>query len=269
VELVDPERDDRYNEYWTHYYKLMARNGVSPDYARRVVRTRNTVIGALMLSRGETDAMICGAVGQFQSHLRHVREIIGRRRGVRELSAVTLLVLPSGPIFMADTHVELDPTEEDIVEIVNLAADEVRRFGIKPKVALVSHSNFGTSRYPSAVKMRKAAALLQRDRPDLEIEGEMHADVAIDEEIRRRIFPDARLTGRANLLIMPSLDAANIAYNLVRVLGEGIISVGPMLLGAALPAHIVTSAITARGLLNMTALCVVDAQAHAARGKES
>jgi len=265
VELVDPERDDRYNDYWTHYYKLMARNGVAPDYARRVVRTRTTVIGALMLSRGETDAVICGAVGQYQTHLRHVREIIGRRKGVSELSAVTLLVLPSGPIFLADTHVELDPTEDDIVEIVNLAADEVRRFGIEPKVALVSHSNFGTSRYPSAVKMRKAAALLHRDYPELEVEGEMHADVAIDPEIRARVFPDARLKGRANLLIMPSLDAANIAYNLVRVLGEGIIAVGPMLLGTALPAHIVTSSITARGLLNMTALCVVDAQAQSAR----
>ncbi len=265
VELVDPERDDRFNEYWAHYYKLMARNGVSPDYARRVVRTRTTVIGALMLSRGETDAVICGTVGQYQSHLRHVREIIGRRQGVRELSAVTLLVLPSGPIFIADTHVELDPTEEDIVEIVNLAADEVRRFGITPKVALVSHSNFGTSRYPSAVKMRKAAALLHRDYPELEVEGEMHADAAIDIEVRKRTFPDAQLQGRANLLIMPSLDAANIAYNLVRVLGEGIIAVGPMLLGTARPAHVVTSSITARGLLNMTALCVVDAQAHAAR----
>jgi malate dehydrogenase (oxaloacetate-decarboxylating)(NADP+) len=265
VELVDPERDDRFNEYWTDYYKLMARNGVSPDYARRVVRTRTTVIGALMLSRGETDAVICGTVGQYQSHLRHVREIIGRREGVRELSAVTLLVLPSGPIFIADTHVELDPTEEDIVEIVNLAADEVRRFGITPKVALVSHSNFGTSRYPSAVKMRKAAELLHRDYPELEVEGEMHADAAIDIEVRKRTFPDAQLQGRANLLIMPSLDAANIAYNLVRVLGEGIIAVGPMLLGTARPAHVVTSSITARGLLNMTALCVVDAQAQAVR----
>ena len=265
VELVDPERDDRYNEYWNHYYTLMARNGVSPDYARRVVRARTTVIGALMLSRGETDAVICGAIGQYQSHLRDVREIIGRRKGVRELSAVTLLVLPSGPIFIADTHVELDPTEEDIVEIVNLAADEVRRFGLTPKVALVSHSNFGTSRYPSAVKMRKAVALLHRDYPELEVEGEMHADAAIDVEIRKRIFPDAQLEGRANLLIMPSLDAANIAYNLVRVLGDGIIAVGPMLLGTARPMHIVTSSITARGLLNMTALCVVDAQAHAAQ----
>jgi malate dehydrogenase (oxaloacetate-decarboxylating)(NADP+) len=265
VELVDPERDERYNDYWNDYYRLMARNGVSPDLARRVVRTRTTVIGALMLHRGDTDAMICGTVGQYQTHLRHVRKIIGKREDVRELSALTLLVLPSGPVFIADTHVDPDPTVDDVVEIALLAAEEVRRFGIEPKIALVSHSNFGTSRYPSALKMRDAAAILHRDYPDLEVDGEMHADAAIDAEIRQRTFPDARLKGVANLLIMPSLDAGNIAYNLVKALGEGLISVGPMLLGTALPAHIVTPSITARGLLNMTALCVVDAQAQAAR----
>jgi malate dehydrogenase (oxaloacetate-decarboxylating)(NADP+) len=265
VELVDPERDDRYQEYWNDYYRLMARNGVSPDLARRVVRTRTTVIGAMMLRRGDTDAMICGTVGQYHTHLRHIREIIGKCGGVRELSALTLLVMPSGPVFIADTHVDPDPTVEHIVEIALLAADEVRRFGIAPKIALVSHSNFGTSRYPSALKMREAAAILHRDYPDLEVDGEMHADAAIDAEVRKRIFPDARLTGSANTLITPSLDAGNIAYNLVKALGEGLITVGPMLLGAALPAHIVTPSISARGLLNMTALCVVDAQAHAAR----
>jgi malate dehydrogenase (oxaloacetate-decarboxylating)(NADP+) len=264
VELVDPERDERYQEYWSDYYCLMARNGVSPDLARRVLRTRTTVIGAMMLRRGDTDAVICGAVGQYHTHLRHIREIIGKRSGVRELSALTLLVLPSGPVFIADTHVDPDPTVEDVVEIALLAADEVRRFGITPKVALVSHSNFGSSRYPSALKMREAAAILHRDYPDLEVDGEMHADAAVDAEIRKRIFPDARLAGNANTLIMPSLDAGNIAYNLVKVLGEGLISVGPMLLGTAQPAHIVTPSITARGLLNMTALCVVDAQAQAA-----
>ena len=173
--------------------------------------------------------------------------------------------MPSGPVFIADTHVDPEPTVEDIVEIALLAADEVHRFGITPKIALVSHSNFGTSRYPSALKMREAAAILHRDHPELEVDGEMHADAAIDAEVRKRIFPDARLSGSANTLIMPSLDAGNIAYNLVKALGEGLITVGPMLLGAASPAHIVTPSITARGLLNMTALCVVDAQAHAAR----
>jgi malate dehydrogenase (oxaloacetate-decarboxylating)(NADP+) len=267
VELVDPERDERYQDYWNDYYCLMARNGVSPDLARRVLRTRTSVIGAMMLRRGDTDALICGTVGQYQTHLRHIREIIGKRENVRELSALTLLVMPSGPVFIADTHVHPDPTVEDVVEIALLAAEEVRRFGIEPKVALVSHSNFGTSRYPSALKMREAAAILHRDHPDLEVDGEMHADAAIDVEIRQRTFPDTLLQGRANLLIMPSLDAGNIAYNLVKALGEGLITVGPMLLGTALPAHIVTPSITARGLLNMTALCVVDAQAHAVQAR--
>ncbi|MDH3702095.1 MAG: NADP-dependent malic enzyme [Alphaproteobacteria bacterium] len=265
VELVDPEGDERYHEYWTNYYELMARNGVSPDYARRVMRTRTTAIGAMMVRRGDADAMLCGAVGQFQTHLRHIREIIGKREGAGDLSALTLLVMPRGLYFIADTHVTPDPTVEEIVELALLASAEVRRFGIEPNVALLSHSNFGTSRYDSAAKMREAAAILHRDHPELQVDGEMHGDAAIDAEIRKRIFPDSKLVGSANLLIMPSLDAANISYNLVRALGEGLITVGPMLIGAALPAHIVTPSITSRGLLNMTALSVVGAQAHAMR----
>ena len=264
-EVVDPERDDRYHDYWTHYYRLMARNGVSPDYARRVIRTRATAIGAMMLVRDDADAVICGAVGQFQTHLRFVREIIGMRADVHALSALTLLVLPRGLYFLADTHVNPDPTAAELVELVRLAADQLRRFGIVPKVALVSHSNFGTSRYPSAQKMREAVAILHRDHPGIEVDGEMHADTAIDPELRARVFPDSRLQGPANLLIMPSLDAANIAYNLVKGVADGLITVGPMLLGAAMPIHVVTPSITARGLLNMTALAVVDAQAGAHR----
>ena len=269
VALVDPERDDRYQEYWTYYYKLMARNGVSPDYARRVVRTRTTAIGALMLRLGDADAMICGAIGQFQTHLRHVGDIIGKRDGVRDLSALILLVMPHGLYFIADTHVSANPTAEEIVELALLASEEVQRFGIVPKVALLSHSNFGSSRHDSAVKMREAAAILHRDHPGLEVEGEMHADAAVDTVVRERIFPDAKLEGSANLLIMPNIDAANIAYNLVRVLGEGLIAVGPMLLGTAYPANIVTSSISARGLLNMTALSVVEAQALAQDGSDA
>ncbi|MCG8545244.1 MAG: NADP-dependent malic enzyme [Alphaproteobacteria bacterium] len=269
VALVDPERDDRYHEYWTAYYRLMARNGVSPDLARRVVRTRTTAIGALMLRLGDADAMICGAIGQFQTHLRHVGDIIGKRDGVRDLSALILLVMPHGLYFIADTHVTADPTAEEIVELALLASDEVRRFGIVPKIALLSHSNFGSSRHASAAKMREAAAILHRDHPDLEVEGEMHADAAIDTVVRERIFPDAKLEGSANLLIMPNIDAANISYNLVRVLGEGLIAVGPMLLGTAYPANIVTSSISARGLLNMTALSVVEAQALAQGGSDA
>ncbi len=265
VELVDPENDERYQKYWTNYYELMARNGVSPDYARRVMRTRTTAIGAVMVHRGDADAMLCGVVGQYQTHLRHIREIIGLRDGAHDLSALTLLVMPRGLYFIADTHVTPDPTVDEIVELALLASEEVRRFGIEPNVALLSHSNFGTSRYDSATKMRAAAAILHRDHPSLQVDGEMHADAAIDAEIRRRIFPDSKLVGSANLLIMPTLDAANISYNLVRALGEGLITVGPMLIGTAMPAHIVTPSITSRGLLNMTALSVVGAQAHAIR----
>jgi len=260
-EIVDPERDDRYNDYWTHYYRLMARNGVSPDYARRVIRTRTTAIGAMMLVRNDADAVICGAVGQFQTHLRYVREIIGLREGVSTLSALTLLILPRGTYFLADTHVNPDPSVDELVELVLLAAEQVRRFGIVPKLALVSHSNFGTSRYESAEKMRRTVAILHRDHPEIEVDGEMHADTAIDPELRAHIFPDSRLRGPANLLVMPSLDAANIAYNLVKGVADGLITVGPMLLGAAMPIHVVTPSITARGLLNMTALAVVDALA--------
>jgi malate dehydrogenase (oxaloacetate-decarboxylating)(NADP+) len=260
-DVVDPERDDRFQDYWTNYYQLMARNGVSPDYARRVVRTRTTAIGAMMLVRDDADAVICGAVGQFQTHLRHVREIIGLRENAHALSALTLLVLPRGLYFLADTHVNPDPTAEELVELVKLAAEQVRRFGMAPKVALVSHSNFGTSGYESAEKMRAAVAILHRDHPEIEVDGEMHADTAIDPELRARVFPDSRLHGPANLLVMPSLDAANIAYNLVKGVGEGLITVGPMLLGAAMPIHVVTPSISARGLLNMTAMAVVDAQA--------
>ena len=265
VELVDPDSDERYQEYWTNYYELMARNGVSPDYARRVMRTRTTAIGAMMVHRGDADAMLCGAVGQYQTHLRHIRDIIGKREGAGDLSALTLLVMPRGLYFIADTHVTPDPTVEEVVELALLASEEVRRFGIVPNVALLSHSNFGSSRYDSAAKMREAASILHRDHPELQVDGEMHGDAAIDAEIRKRIFPDSKLVGSANLLIMPSLDAANISYNLVRALGEGLITIGPMLLGAALPAHIVTPSITSRGLLNMTALSVVGAQAHAMR----
>jgi len=260
-EVVDPERDDRYNDYWTNYYRLMARNGVSPDYARRVIRTRTTAIGAMMLVRNDADAVICGAVGQFQTHLRFVREIIGLREDAHALSALTLLVLPRGLIFLADTHVNPDPSAEELVELVRLAVEEVRRFGVAPKVALVSHSNFGTSQYASAAKMREAVAILHRDHPEIEVDGEMHADTALDPGLRAHVFPDSRLHGAANLLIMPSLDAANCAYNLVKGVAEGLITVGPMLLGAAMPIHVVTPSITARGLLNMTALAVVDAQA--------
>jgi malate dehydrogenase (oxaloacetate-decarboxylating)(NADP+) len=258
-ELTDPEDDPRYREYWTLYQQLMGRKGVSPDTARTVVRTDTTVIGALMVKREEADALICGYTGIFQDHLRHIEDILGHKHRVRDLSALTMLILPKGPIFLADTHVSTSPGPEEMAEMAVLSAQAVRRFGVEPKIALLSHSNFGTSDDDSAQRAREAVAILRRDYPELEVEGEMQGDAALDPDIRERLFPDSRLKGTANLLLLPSLDAANIAYNLVKQLTESL-SVGPMLLGVDKPAHIVTPSVTARGIVNMTAIAVTDAQ---------
>jgi malate dehydrogenase (oxaloacetate-decarboxylating)(NADP+) len=263
VELVDPQSDPRYNEYWSAYHKLMERKGISPDYARYLVRTRNPVIAALMVARGDADAMLCGSVGQYNRHLRHVRDIIGAQPGASALSALSAIILPKGTFFLCDTAVVEEPSAAELAEIALRAAKVVRYFGVEPKVALLSHSSFGSSDAPSAAKMREALVLLTKKAPGLEVEGEMHADAAISEEIRNRIFPNSRLKGSANLLIMPCLDAANIAFNLLTALGDGQ-AIGPILLGARKPAHIVTPSITVRGLVNMTAIAVYDAQLSAA-----
>jgi malate dehydrogenase (oxaloacetate-decarboxylating)(NADP+) len=259
VELVDPQSDPRYNEYSALYHKLMERKGISPDYARYLVRTRNPVIAALMVKRGEADAMLCGAVGQYHRHLQHIVDIIGLRQGASAPAALSALVLPKGTFFLCDTYVIEEPTAAQLAEITLRAATVVRMFGIEPKVALLSHSNFGSSNAASAVKVREALALLRDLAPALEVEGEMHGDAAVSEEIRQRVFPNSMLKGAANLLIMPNLDAANIAFNLLTTLGDGL-AIGPMLLGARQPAHIVTPSTTVRGLLNMTAIAVYDAQ---------
>ncbi len=264
-DLVNPQSDPRYPEYWKLYHSIMERRGMSPDFARTIVRTRNTVIAALMLRRGEADAMLCGTIGQFDRHLRHIVNVIGKAPEAHEVAALNLLILSKGTFFITDTHVTSDPSAQTIAEIAVLAAREVRRFGIEPKVALLSHSNFGSADTISAQKMRDALALIQSRAPDLEIEGEMHGDAAVSEDIRARIFPNSRLKGSANLLVMPTLDAANIAFNLLKTLGDGL-SIGPMLLGVARPAHILTPSVTVRGIVNMTALCVVDAQEQAAAG---
>ncbi|MDZ7786590.1 MAG: NADP-dependent malic enzyme [Halofilum sp. (in: g-proteobacteria)] len=258
-ELTDPEDDPRYREYWQLYQKIMGRKGVSPDTARTVVRTDTTVIGALMVAREEADALICGYTGIYQDHIRHVEDILGRKSHVRDLSALTILILPKGPIFIADTHVSARPGPEELADMAVLSAEAVRRFGIEPKIAVLSHSNFGTSDEESARRARDAVALLRSNYPDLEVEGEMQGDAALDQQIRRRLFPDSRLHGTANLLLMPSLDAANISYNLVKQLTESL-SVGPILLGVDQPAHVVTPSVTARGIVNMTAIAVTDAQ---------
>jgi malate dehydrogenase (oxaloacetate-decarboxylating)(NADP+) len=265
-ELVDPEGDPRFPEYWRLYHGLMERSGVSPDSARTIVRTRNSVIAALMVKRGEAEAMICGTVGAFERHLEAVSDVIGRRRGVRQFGALNAVILPRGSFFVCDTQVMPDPTAEQLVDMTMLAVEVVLRFGLTPKVALVSHSSFGTATTPSASKMKEALALLRERAPDLEAEGEMAADLAFDEEARLKLFPNSRLAGQANLLVMPTLDAANIALNLFRSIGDGL-SVGPILVGAAQAAHILAPTARVRGIVNMSALAVVEAQAATPRAE--
>ena len=262
-EICNPLSDPRYPEYWRLLHQLTERRGVSPEQAREMVRTRTTVIGALMLRRGEADAMLCGANGGWRRHLRNVVDILDLEPGVRAAAALTMLILSKGVYFIVDTHVTIDPTAEQLAEATVLAAREVKRFGIEPKVALLSYSNFGSGEDKSAVKMREALIHIRKLSPELEVEGEMQGDAALSEEVRSRIFPNSRLKGTANLLVMPTIDAANISFNLLKQLGDGV-SVGPMLLGLAHPAHILTSSVTVRGIVNMSALAVVDAQVYAA-----
>ena len=262
IELIDPERDDRYTAYWTGYLALLKRKGVAPDDARTIIRTNTTVIAAMAVQRGEADAMLCGAVGQYDQHLPHIVDVLGLRAGAELPAAMQLLVLPHGALFIADSNVNLDPSTEEVVAIARMAAEEVQRFGLAPKIALLSHSNFGTSSAPSARKMREAVRRLQEMLPDIEIEGEMKADAAVSQVIRDKLMPDGKLTGSANLLVMPNLDAANIAANLVRQIDQGFY-VGPILMGIAKSAHIVSRNVTVRGVVNMSAVAVVDAQDHA------
>ncbi len=257
-ELVDPQNHPRYKEYCEAHFDLMARRGYTPVESRAMVRTNSTVLAAMMVRQGHADAMLCGLLGRYQTHLKHIKEIIGRANGVKNLTSMNVLVLHEGAIFIADTYVQVDPDANDISEIVRLTAEEVRWFGVEPKVALLSHSNFGSHDDISASKMRQALQIVAADLPELEVEGEMHADLALSDEIRGNRFPGSRLGGAANLLVMPNQDAANIAFNMMKVVGGGI-AIGPILIGAAKPAHIVTHSITVRGLLNITALAVVKA----------
>jgi malate dehydrogenase (oxaloacetate-decarboxylating)(NADP+) len=264
-DLVDPEDDPRYSEYWRDYHRIMERRGTSPAQARVVLRTSNTVIAAMLLRKGEGDAMVCGTIGQYQRHLRHVLSVIGLKPGVRTAAALSVLVLSDRPIFVCDTYVSYDPSPDQIAEMTIMAAEHVRRFGLEPKVALLSHSDFGTHDDPPAMKMREALAKIERLAPELEIEGEMNADSALSDEIRSAIFPSSRLKGSANLLVMPTLDAANIAFNILKVLGDAQ-PIGPILLGAAKPVHIVAPSATVRGIVNISAVATVDAQVAAAGG---
>ncbi|MBN06228.1 MAG: NADP-dependent malic enzyme [Rhodospirillaceae bacterium] len=258
-ELCDPQQDDRYRDYWEYYHTIMRREGVSVNEARRLVRTNNTVIAALMVQRGEADGMLCGAQSRYTDHLEHVFNIIELRENVERSAAMSMLIMEKGTFFICDPYVNPGPSAEQIAQITVLAAETVRRFGIEPKAAMLSHSNFGSSSSPRASKMREAVELVRELDPSFEVEGEMHADVALREELREPLVGSSNLTGSANLLIMPSLDAANISYNLLRVLSGGV-SVGPMLLGLRKTAHILQDSVTTRGILNMTAIAVVDAQ---------
>ncbi len=259
-EVVNPESDQRFREYWTEYHRLTERRGVSQDLAQMAMRQSATLIGALMMQRGEVDGMICGTSGTYDSHLHYIDMVLGKRPGVKNYYAMNLLMLPKRTVFICDTYVNVDPTPEQILEMTALATEEIRRFGLVPKVALLSHSSFGTSDAPSAAKMRAALGLIRARMPGLEVEGEMHGDAAISEEVRHQAFPNALMRDDANLLIMPTLDAANISFNLLKVVGGAGITVGPILLGAARPVHILTPTATVRRIINMTALAVVDAQ---------
>ncbi|PYE89974.1 NADP-dependent malic enzyme [Phyllobacterium leguminum] len=257
-ELINPEDDRRYRDYVDLYLKFAGRHGVTPDTARTIVRTNSTAIAALAVMRDEADAMICGLQGRFERHLRLVGQIIGKAPGLRDFSALSLLISQRGTLFMTDTYVSVDPDAEDIAEMTLLAANEIRRFGIEPKAALLSHSNFGSKDSESAEKMRRATAILGDRDPGLEVDGEMHGDAALSQALRDRAFPASRLKGEANLLVFPNLDAANITLTVVKSVTDAL-HVGPILLGAARPAHILTPSVTSRGIVNMTALAVVEA----------
>jgi malate dehydrogenase (oxaloacetate-decarboxylating)(NADP+) len=265
-ELVNPESDPRYREYWTTYQQLSERRGVTPAYARVEMRRHSTLIGAMLMHKGEADGMLCGTFGMHAEHLRYVDQVIGLRAGARHYAAMNALMLAETNVFICDTYVAEDPDAEHLAEMTLLAAEEVRRFGITPKVALLSASNFGSAQVGSSRKMQRALELIRGLAPELEIDGEMHGDAALSEEIRLRVFPRTRLRGTANLLVMPTLDAANIAFNLLKTAAGGGVTVGPMLLGTARPVHILTPSATVRRIVNMTALVVADV--NAPRGQE-
>ncbi len=258
-EIVNPEWDERYKSYWREYHRLTDRRGITEEYAQIEMRRRLTLIGAMMIHMGEADGMICGTFGAFHLHLNYVDQVIGRREGASVYAAMNTLVLPNRQVTLVDTHVNAEPNAAQIAEITLMAAEELKRFGIPPRVALLSHSNFGSSNQPSALRMREALAIIRERAPDLDVDGEMHGDLALDAQLRRQVMPRSTLTGEANLLVMPGIDAANIAYNLLKTAAGHNIAIGPVLLGAAKPVHILTPAATVRRVVNMTAWIVVDA----------
>ena len=268
-DIVNVEQDHRYRDFWQTYHRMTERKGVTVQVAKIEMRRRLTLIGAMLLHKGEVDGMLCGTWGTTSNHLFYIDQVIGKRAGgspstpqdVRVYACMNGLMLPGRQVFLVDTHVNADPTPEELCEITVMAAEEMRRFGIEPKAALLSHSNFGTSDLPSAVKMRTTLALLRQQAPWLQVDGEMHGDMALDGAMRRSLMPNSTLVGDANLLVLPNIDAANIAYNLLKTAAGGGIAIGPVLLGAAKPVHVLTSSATVRRIVNMSALTVADANA--------
>ncbi len=261
LDIIDTGNDPRYREYWMTYHELRKRDGVTAQYAKMEMRRRGTLIAAMMLRKGEVDGLICGMIPNTRRHLRYIDAVIGHRPGRIAYAAMNALILPGRRLFIVDTHVNIDPSAQELAEITIMAAAAIRRFGILPKVALLSHSNFGSSDAPSARKMREVLALLRVRAPELEVDGEMHGDTALDEGVRRELLPDSTLTGSANLLVMPNIDAANISYNLLKTAAGNGIAIGPILLGCNAPAHILTPSTTVRRIVNMTTLTVVEASA--------
>ena len=258
-ELVDPENDPRFRAYWETYHRLMGRDGVTPEAAKAAVRRSNTLIASIMVKRGEADAMLCGLVGRYDAHLDHIRAVIGSRPGSGVLAAMNALMLEQHTLFITDTFVNEQPSAPELAEIARMAAVEVRRFGLPPKVAFLSHSIYGSSTRPSARRMREARDLFVAACPDVECDGEMHGDAALSEDVRRTYLPETTLSGAANLLVLPNIDAANILFNVIKQAGSHGVTVGPILLGAAAPVHILTPSATVRRVINMTALAVADA----------
>ncbi len=257
-ELVNPEDDERFTDYWKTYHKLMERKGITPASAKQIVRTRNTLIAALLVHKGDADAMICGTIGRYERHLQHISDIIGLAPGVRTHASLSIMILPKGTFFICDAFVNPNPTAEELCDMALLAAEEVKKFGIEPKIALLSHSDFGSICRPDATKMCEATRLIKERAPTLQVEGEMTASAALSEEIRAKLFPHSELRGQANLLIMPNIDAANITFHMLKVLGDGIV-VGPLLLGARKSAHVLIPSVTSRGIINAAAYACANA----------
>ena len=266
-EITNQDDDPRFNDYWQHYHALTSRRGVTPAAAKNLMRSRPTLIAAVMVARGEADAMITGLVGRFHKKLGYVRSVIPLDPGVQSTSAMTGVINNQGAYFFLDTHVQDDPTAEQIAEATLQAAYRLKLFGIEPRIALLSHSNFGSHETPGSLKMRKVRELLLKRKPDLNVDGEMQGDTAWDEVLRKRIMPGSTLSGRANLFVLPNLDAANIAYNMVRVVTDGV-AIGPILMGISRPVHILTTSATPRRVINMTAIAAVDAQIRLQREAE-